>query len=145
LDSNVILSALSQIESVSPAAAALREAARQSYALLCSRWILDEVGRNLAENKYYAHRLGAEKRAEYLRLILRLGTMVDPAALTNPVATHPEDDWVLATAASGNADYLVTGDKQLLAMDGRHGLGPFRIVTPAEFLAILEEQGTSME
>ena len=47
------------------------------------------------------------------------------------VASHPEDDLVLATAISGAAEYLVTGDRQLLA------LGTFRdirIVTARQFL-----------
>lgn len=51
------------------------------------------------------------------------------------VATHPEDDLILATAVSAHADYLVTGDRQLQA------LGIFRgvtIVSPRRFLAVLE-------
>jgi uncharacterized protein len=50
------------------------------------------------------------------------------------VASHPEDDLILATAASGAADYLVTGDRQLLA------LGTFyevRIVSARQFLDTL--------
>jgi len=50
------------------------------------------------------------------------------------MATHPEDDLILATAASARADYLVTGDRQLLA------LGTFEeiaIVTPRAFLDLL--------
>lgn len=53
------------------------------------------------------------------------------------VATHPEDDLILATAVSAQADYLVSYDKQLLA------LGSFRgttIVSPKDFLGILDVQ-----
>jgi hypothetical protein len=39
------------------------------------------------------------------------------------VATHPEDDLILATALSGAADYLITGDSKL------QKLGTFQSVT----------------
>ena len=54
------------------------------------------------------------------------------------VATHPEDDLVLATAVSAGADYLVTGDRQLQKL-GRHG--SVTILSPRGFLALLHEQG----
>ena len=51
------------------------------------------------------------------------------------VATHPEDDLVLATAISGKADYLVTGDRQLLKLQEFEDVS---IVSAAEFLLILQ-------
>jgi len=51
------------------------------------------------------------------------------------VATHPEDDLVLATAASAHADYLVTGDGKLQSLVSHEGT---KIVSPREFLGILE-------
>ncbi len=56
------------------------------------------------------------------------------------IASHPEDDLVLATAVSGNVDYLVTGDLKLQA------LGRFRdvaIVSPRSFLDRLERADSS--
>jgi predicted nucleic acid-binding protein len=55
-------------------------------------------------------------------------------AVVQGVATHPEDDVILATAASARADYLVTGDRQLQAL-GK--FGSTRIVSPREFLDLL--------
>lgn len=52
------------------------------------------------------------------------------------VATHPEDDLILATAVSAEADYLITGDRQLLAIRSHRTV---TIVRPGEFLAILGE------
>jgi uncharacterized protein len=50
------------------------------------------------------------------------------------VATHPEDDLVLATALSASADYLVTGDRQLQQLQHFRGV---IIVSPRQFLALL--------
>jgi predicted nucleic acid-binding protein len=51
------------------------------------------------------------------------------------VATHPEDDLVLATALSAGADYLVTGDRRFRTRVP-HYQG-VTLVSPAEFLAII--------
>lgn len=56
------------------------------------------------------------------------------AAVVAGVATHPEDDLVLATAISGSADYLVTGDRQLRQLGSFQGVV---IVSPRTFLDLL--------
>jgi len=50
---------------------------------------------------------------------------------------NPNDAHILAAAIAGGADYLVTGDRDLLVLGGDPALGSLRIVTPAEFLALL--------
>ena len=50
----------------------------------------------------------------------------------------PKDDPLLACALGGQADYLVTGDADLLALAGHPALGQLRIVTPRAFLTLLE-------
>jgi putative PIN family toxin of toxin-antitoxin system len=48
-----------------------------------------------------------------------------------------KDDPVLACALGGHAGYIVTGDKDLLELDGHPALGPLRIITARAFLDIL--------
>ena len=55
------------------------------------------------------------------------------------VATHPEDDLILATALSAKAAYLVTGDGPLLRKVGKSYQG-INLVTPNDFLEILQKQ-----
>ena len=50
------------------------------------------------------------------------------------VTGDPEDDAVLATARLGQADYLVTGDQELLMLGSYEGV---RIVRPRDFLTVL--------
>ncbi len=51
------------------------------------------------------------------------------------ICRDPRDDIVIATAVSGKANYLVTGDKDLLILKKYFGI---KIITPTEFLNILQ-------
>ena len=52
----------------------------------------------------------------------------------------PDDNLMLATAAAGKAAYLVTNDRDLLDIpDTGRRMFKFAILTPAQFLAELEE------
>ena len=65
-----------------------------------------------------------------LDLYRRHSVWVDPEPLPEPVSRDPSDDWVLATAVSGRAEVIVTGDEDLV-------LGSFervKIQTPRRFL-----------
>ena len=55
-----------------------------------------------------------------LGLYRRHATWVEPPPLEAPACRDPDDDWVLATAVAGEAEAIVTGDGDLLA------LGTFR-------------------
>ncbi len=62
-------------------------------------------------------------------------TLIRITTEVHGVATHHEDDLVIATAELAQANYLVTGDRKL------RELGPFRRITflsPREFLDLLQ-------
>jgi uncharacterized protein len=72
---------------------------------------------------------------ERLRRFLESDGVRVPISITvSGVASHPEDDLILATAVSAQADYLVTGDRQLLALGEYQGV---QIVTPRDFATTL--------
>jgi putative PIN family toxin of toxin-antitoxin system len=50
------------------------------------------------------------------------------------IVRDPKDQHILECALTGAADYLVTGDKDLLVLKENLGLGKLVIVTPSEFL-----------
>ena len=54
------------------------------------------------------------------------------------VVDDPDDDRVLEAAVAGKADYIVTGDDDLLRLGEFRGT---RIVSPAMFVAILDVEG----
>lgn len=52
----------------------------------------------------------------------------------NWVPDDPDDDWVVACALAGKADYIVSGDQHLLALKQVDGI---KIVSPAEFIKLV--------
>ena len=70
------------------------------------------------------------ERMRFMVSFLKVAEMIEISE-TIVVCRDPKDDKLLELAVSGNADFLVTGDKDLLV------LNPFRgveIITPREFL-----------
>lgn len=99
------------------------------FTVLSSEQVLDEVERALAR-PFFARRVAPADRADYIALLRSEVLLVRPGTSVHGVATHPEDDLVLAAALDGGARYLVTGDQ------GLRDLGRFReveIVSPREF------------
>lgn len=81
--------------------------------------------------------VSAEVRGRILTLVDTAGVRV-PLALPVPMDVRdPKDVMILASALSGRAHYIVTGDDDLLSLDGAPALGALRIVTVRDFLAIL--------
>jgi putative PIN family toxin of toxin-antitoxin system len=77
-------------------------------------------------DKYVTH----DERMRFLVGFLKIAEMVE-INQTIAICRDPKDDKLLELAISGNAGFLVTGDKDLLV------LNPFQyveIITPREFL-----------
>jgi putative PIN family toxin of toxin-antitoxin system len=99
--------------------------------------ILDELERTLG-HPYFAGRLSLDDIAMYLRFVRSTAIVAPLTIAINGVATHPEDDIVLATAISARAEYLIIGDAQLRKLGT---FGGTLILRPREFMSILDELG----
>lgn len=137
LDTNAIVSA-TLFES-GPSGRIWQAAHDRRFTLITSEWIIGEVVRALNRDRIQ------RKYQVRARDVARVRTYLERQVLMTPltrevhgVASHPEDDLILATADSADADYLVTGDRQL---QGLKTYKRVKIVSPREFLQILEEQG----
>lgn len=74
-------------------------------------------------------------------LLASLHAVAVPALPIDQLPVHcrdPKDDKVLACALGARADYLVTGDADLAALRDDPALVPLRIVSPANFLSLVE-------
>jgi uncharacterized protein len=77
-------------------------------------------------------RLTESARDDMLAAVDGLGVIVAPGPSPIPVR-DPDDEPILALAFWGNASHLITGDRDLLVLDGDPGLGNLRILTPRAF------------
>lgn len=96
--------------------------------------ILMEV-RNALEKPYFRDAVLQVRADELLVDLEILAHTVHLDGSVSGIATHRHDDRILETALKGDADYLVTGDKELLAISHPYR---FRIIHPNDFLSILE-------
>jgi putative PIN family toxin of toxin-antitoxin system len=132
-DTNVLASGfLSQAGAPGQLMSAWRDG---TFELVVSAPILEELGRTF-NAPYLCRRLTLGQIERNLDLLRREATVVLLTTKISGVATHPEDDLILATALTGQTQYLVTGDAQLL------GLGSFSrvvILSPRTFLDVVRQ------
>ncbi len=95
-------------------------------AVVLSCYILDEMVRVLP--KLPANHRTPEEIRDLAEGFLGLVQIVIPDPAIEPALRDPADQQVLGTLRASGADYLITGDKDLLALAGKYS-----IVTPAEF------------
>ena len=73
-------------------------------------------------------------RTRYLAIIRREADIVQPDDVVDTVR-DPDDDKFLQVALTGDADYVVSGDRDLLDIESSGGID---VVTPDEFVEIVE-------
>jgi putative PIN family toxin of toxin-antitoxin system len=106
------------------------------YSLILSEAILTELSRTLSQ-PYFSARLTAAQIEGTLNLLRSEATIVPLLVTVAGVATHHEDDLILATALSGRAHFLVTRDEKLQKKVQEYkGIA---IVSPPVFLHRLRE------
>lgn len=125
LDNNVLVSA-----------ALLGGVPRQAFdklldngTVLISAPVLLELAEVLNREKFDKY-VTRDERMRFMVGFLKVAEMIEIND-TIAVCRDPKDDKLLELAVGGNADFLITGDKDLLV------LNPFRaikIITPREFL-----------
>jgi putative PIN family toxin of toxin-antitoxin system len=131
-DTNVFVSAFIQPKSP-PGRLLARLIQGDKFELVLSTAILDEVGRALRYPKV-RKRIKLDDDDLDLRVAMLgiLSTIVSVSSRTvTGVSRDPDDDAILAAAVEGCADYIVTGDQDLLTIGDYQGI---RIVTPRAFL-----------
>lgn len=132
LDTNILISQLLKPDSAPGRAFAH---AIDNGRLLLSPDTLAELADVLGRPKFDRYVSVADRR----RFIELVGNVAEIVHTTRTIRAcrDPRDDKFLELAASGDADMIVTGDGDLLALDPFHGIA---IMTPARFLTV-EEPG----
>ena len=128
IDTNTWLSRLLLSDSV-PARAVDR--ALQEAEVLVSEASIEELADVLSRDKWDRY-LSIAERQEFLRRLYRVTTMI-PVLSEVEDCRDPKDNKFLALAFDAQADYLVTGDRDLLVLNPWREIG---IIKPADFLTL---------
>jgi putative PIN family toxin of toxin-antitoxin system len=131
LDPNVVISA-----AISPRGApadVLRSLARGEFELVASQGLLDELQRALAYPKLRPY-ISESDAAELVRWLADSASVVADPDTDPPVHSRdPDDDYLIALASAHRAA-LVSGDKDLLALEGE-----IPVFSPRAFLDLLAD------
>ena len=96
--------------------------------VVLSRYILDEMVKVLP--RLSRIHLSSSEIRDLADSLMFLADIVEPDAEQDSSLRDPADQQVLATLRASKADYLITGDKDLLALAEK-----YPIVTPSTFWA----------
>ena len=111
------------------------------FELVVSEPIIVELEHTFLD-PYFTRRLSAQDRLDAVTLLRTQAVITAITVSVQGVATHPEDDVILATAVTyanhtASPVWLVTGDKQLQKLDTYQEV---QIVSPPDFLIVLSQQ-----
>jgi putative PIN family toxin of toxin-antitoxin system len=122
LDTNVIIAAFA----ARGLCAEVFEVCLEGHTVVINEQILSETMENLTHKLHLPVRT-AQDIMDYLRDIAEV---VEPEALDVPACRDKDDDTVIGTALSGDATFIITGDRDLLVLKKYKGI---KMVTPRDF------------
>ncbi len=105
---------------------------RKSYALFVSLLIVEEV-ENCLQQKFYWSEC---EIINYTRQIKNIATVHEVKNQINGVCRDPKDDYILSLATETNANYIISGDKDLLSLIAFQGI---KIINAQSFITSILE------
>ena len=137
LDANIFISYLLPSAISSPIHRILQGAIEGKYILLVPDALITEFSRKVSTKPYLRERIAQEELALFISLLRTVSERLSPITEEIPEAVRdPKDNYLVAYALIGRADYLVTGDNNLLSLQQ---IGTVTILRPSEFAALLTE------
>ena len=132
IDTNVIVSGL--MRRSGPPAEALNAAKERVFSWIISPHLINEAEGLLSRPHIRRHiALSDEAMAEFFAEVSNVAILVEPGDRLD-VSRDADDNRVLEAAVAGGADFIVTGDRDLLELGMHAGI---QIVSPAGFVALL--------
>ncbi|MDO8497669.1 MAG: putative toxin-antitoxin system toxin component, PIN family [bacterium] len=132
LDTNVLASGIVTYGKSTSPAQILRAWKSGEFQLVTSEHILEELKHTL-ETPYFKRYISSQQVAGTINLFQEEAIVIPIIQNVRGIATHLEDDLIIATALSAKSDYLVTGDKPFLTRVGPTYQG-MKIINPNDFI-----------
>jgi len=103
-----------------------------AFLVVISFSLLEEIGETLTRKFNFPR----QDTHALLEVITLNAYVVEPAIKVSVVERDPSDNKVIECAIAGKAEYIVSGDKDLLTLEQYKGI---KIVKPVEFLARIKD------
>jgi putative PIN family toxin of toxin-antitoxin system len=132
IDTNVFISAAINVRGTPGRVVDLWQA--DAFELVSSTALLLEIERAILHPRLTRHGVTSEQGTRFVEIVRETCTLVAGKLRVTGVCRDPDDNEVLACALEGKADYIVTGDDDLLALGEYEGIV---ILSPTAFLAAL--------
>ncbi len=137
LDANVLISYLLTPAQNSAVTRIVDAAVLGEYQLLMPEALLDELAETVRTHEHLTRRIPEKVMRSFMDLLLEVAEIIPKITEPIPALTRdPEDDYLIAYALIGRAEYLVTGDRDLLVLERVESVA---ILTPNTFKELLSE------
>lgn len=133
VDTNVLLSYLLAPNSDSAPAAVVDRLLAGLDDLILPEQVIDELTRTVLDKPFFAERI-TQRQVLALVDVLRTISIPSPRppALDQQWTRDPKDDFLIIAALLAEADYLISGDRDLLALGDT--VAPLKIRSPRDFI-----------
>ena len=107
------------------------------YVIICPK-LLAEVTEVLTKRPHLRCRIKLTDTRQFVDTLAGMADLVADPVNIEPMLRDADDDYLVALARAHNADFIVTGDKDLLEWEGQQP----PTITPAVFESMLGPQST---
>ncbi len=141
LDTNVLVSGL--LAKQGPPRQVFDAWLEGRFTLVTSLYLVEELAHVLSYPRIARRLRMRDEEVEALLAALLSQTVVVPGELRLPGTTRDsKDDAVVACAKEGEANYLISGDQDLLTLGEYEGI---QVLTPRQYVQIIAKPGTSVK
>ena len=124
LDTNVLIAAFITHGTCNE----LLEHCARNHEVVLSAFIIDEFSQKLTEKFGFTQ----DEANKAVKLLASRFEIIIPLQLPQQTCRDPDDDAIIGTALAGECECIVTGDKDLLALQQTNGI---HIISPSQFWA----------
>jgi putative PIN family toxin of toxin-antitoxin system len=137
-DTNIFISYLLSETTTGTIAVIMRGVLQGRCTLLLPDEVLQEMVAAIEHKPHIADRIAPERVTAFMKDLQAVAEVIPPIReAIPPVSRDAKDNYLLAYALIGRADYLVTGDDDLLSLDR---IGTVTILRPSDFADLLANE-----
>jgi len=108
----------------------------RKFQLLLPNEVVTELKKKIAKKSYLSEKISKSSIQKFTNAFSTIAEVLLPITQPIPkIGRDFKDDYLLAYSVVGDADYLVTGDKDLLVLRQVYKV---KIVNPSKFLKVLK-------